>query len=122
MTNYQGACPPITVFVGYGKPAFAHGVRALLADASGVRIVGMESDAERVVASVREMRPDVIVLEELETRCWPLVSLLEISLQHRVIALGLDNTLGCTYRASPVHIESLTSLISAIQAKEGEAS
>jgi DNA-binding NarL/FixJ family response regulator len=106
------------VFILSSHPLFSQGVENLLRREAGLDIVGRETDADKALERIKEIRPNVVILECAEPTCDPtpvLMHLLREGVETKVIGLNLqDNTL-YIYRGEQRVVKEVKDLIEAIE-------
>jgi DNA-binding NarL/FixJ family response regulator len=111
------------VFILSSHALFSHGVESLLRQEPGLEIVGRETDVDRAIECIQELRPDVVIFDnnDPEVDFRPVVMrIFREGLGTKVIGLNLqDNTL-CIYRGEQRVIEEVKDLVEAIEAWKSE--
>jgi chemotaxis response regulator CheB len=106
------------VFILSFHPLFGQGVESLLRREARLEIVGQETDADKALERLKEIRPDVVILDCAETACDPTPAVMRIlreGLGTKVIGLNLqDNTL-YIYRGEQRLVKEVKDLIEAIE-------
>jgi DNA-binding NarL/FixJ family response regulator len=106
------------VFILSSHPLFSQGVENLLRREAGLDIVGRETDADKALERIKEIRPNVVILECAEPTCDPtpvLMHLLREGVETKIIGLNLqDNTL-YIYRGEQRVVKEVKDLIEAIE-------
>jgi anaerobic selenocysteine-containing dehydrogenase len=103
---------------------FGDAVESLLGERSDLEIVGRESDSEKAMERIRELRPDVVILDndEPDSELSPVIAhVLGERLAGRVIGLNLQDNTICTYRGEQKTAHEAKDLIDAIDDRETEA-
>jgi hypothetical protein len=87
---------PCRTYIVYRHELFAQGVRGVLAQQGGVKIVGMESDMARATRAVHALRPEVILVEEPTESgvAWPFLKWAAAS---RIVTLSLQHAHATVY-------------------------
>ena len=109
----QDAVPPCRVFVLYRHPLFAQGVRGTLQGQGGLAVVGFEDDVARATAAVRELRPDVILVEESLDFSEPW-AFLEAAGTSRIVTASLSHTHATVYDPHRAAASGVSDLVGAI--------
>ncbi len=60
-----------TAFILYNHPLFARGLERLLQGQDGVVVAGVEKTTDKALAHVKELRPDVIIIEAEQRESQP---------------------------------------------------
>jgi len=106
------------VFILSSHPLFGQGVESLLRRETGVDIAGRETDVDTAIERIKELRPDVVILDSADPACDPTPAVMRIlkeGLGTKVIGLNLqDNTL-CIYRGEQRVVKSIEDLVQAIE-------
>lgn len=82
-------------------PLFCEGVATLLRQESAMEFVGRESDAERAVEQIRDLRPDVVIIDTSNTFAKPcsiVAKIFDEKLGARIVGLNLNDNTMCIYR------------------------
>ncbi len=111
---------PCRTYIVYRHELFAQGVRSVLAQQSGVQIVGMENDAARATKAVHTLRPEVILVEEPQESgvAWPI---LEWASGSRIVTFSIRHDYATVYHPHRTAAGDPVDLIRAIhEAREGE--
>jgi DNA-binding NarL/FixJ family response regulator len=106
------------VFILSCHPLFGQGVESLLRQEARLEIVGQETDVEQAVERIKEIRPDVVILDCAEPARDPtpvVMHLLREGLGSKVIGLNLhDNTL-YIYPGEQRLVKEVKDLVEAIE-------
>jgi two-component system response regulator DevR len=106
------------VFLLSSHPLFGPGVESLLRQETGLDIVGRETDVEKAIERIRELRPDVVIVDCAEPACDAISVLMRIwreGLETKVLGLNLqDNTL-CVYRGEQRIVKEVKDLVEAVE-------
>ncbi len=81
------------VFILYSHGLFARGVQSLLAREQEVEVVGVEKDDRQALGRIKELGPDVILLDsslQRGERCAPIAEIFQQAPSARVISLSLQ--------------------------------
>jgi len=101
-------------------PLFSQGVESLLCQETGLEIVGREMDLEKGLDRIRELRPDVVIVDNGDPTCDPTPTVMRIlreGLGIRVIGLNLRDNMVCVYRGEQRVARGVEDLLEAIQAE-----
>ena len=82
------------VFILYSHGLFARGVQSLLAREQGVEVVGVEKDDRGALRRIKDLSPDVILLDSSACRDEPCPAIAEIFQEApgaRVISISLQD-------------------------------
>ena len=102
------------VFILSSHPLFSQGVESLLRQEPGVDIVGRETDVDKAIERIKELQPDVVILDSGDPTP-ELMCILREGVGTKVIGLNLqDNTIGI-YRGEQRVVKSIEDLIEAIE-------
>jgi chemotaxis response regulator CheB len=96
-------------------------VEGLLGEHSDLEIVGRESDCEKAIERIRELRPDVVILDndDPDSELSPLVAhILGERLATRVIGLNPQNNTICIYRGEQRRAQGVEDLVEAIESAD----
>jgi DNA-binding NarL/FixJ family response regulator len=66
------------IFILSSHPLFGQGVESLLRQEAGLIIVGQETDADKALERIKEIRPDVVILDCAEPECDPTLAVMRI--------------------------------------------
>ena len=118
MTMQKEARAIKRVFILSSHPLFGQGVESLLRREAGLEIVGRETDVDKAVERIKELQPDVVILDSADPACDPTPAVMRIlkeGLGTKVIGLNLqDNTL-CIYRGEQRVVKEVKDLMEAIE-------
>ena len=106
------------VFILSSHPLFSQGVENLLRRESGLEIVGRETDVDKAVERIKELQPDVVILDCAEPRCDPTLAVMRIlreGLETKVIGLNLQDNTMYIYRGEQRVVQEVKDLIEAIE-------
>ena len=106
------------VFILSSHSLFSQGVENLLRQEAGLDIVGREADTDKALECIKEIRPDVVILECAEPRCEPTLAVMRIlreGLETKVIGLNLQDNTMCIYRGEQRVVKEVEDLIEAIE-------
>jgi DNA-binding NarL/FixJ family response regulator len=106
------------VFILSCHPLFGQGVESLLRREAGLEIVGQETDLDQAVERIKEIRPDVVILDCAEPARDPTPAVMRIlreGLGTKVIGLNLQNNTLYIYRGEQRLVKEVKDLIEAIE-------
>ena len=100
------------------QSAFWWGVQRLLRDGGGCDLVGWETEVDQALERIRELRPDVVLVDKGDARAdnaSPIMRILGEGLGMCVIALGLEENTLSLYREERRTVDDVEDLIRAIE-------
>jgi DNA-binding NarL/FixJ family response regulator len=106
------------VFILSSHPLFSQGVESLLRQEAGLDIVGREADADKALERIKEIQPDVVILECAEPTCDPTLAVMRIlreGVEIKVIGLNLQDNTMCIYRGEQRVVKDVKDLVEAIE-------
>ncbi|MBM4467201.1 MAG: response regulator transcription factor [Chloroflexi bacterium] len=110
------------IFMLSSHPLFSQGVESLLRRETGLEIVGREADADQALERIKELQPDVVVLDSADLRD-PMPVVMRIfreGVGAKVISLNLkDNTMH-VYRGEQRVVKQVEDLVKVIKAEASE--
>jgi TorA maturation chaperone TorD len=110
------------IFMLSSQLLFSRGVEDLLRQQTGVEIVGHEADPTKAIEQIRELAPDVVILDSKDLASTP-ASLVALILNEtpdaKVIALNLENDRICVYRGEQRTAQSIDDLREVIDEDNG---
>jgi DNA-binding NarL/FixJ family response regulator len=109
------------IFMLSSHPLFSEGVESLLCGEAGLEIVGREMDLEKGLDRIRELRPDVVIVDNGDPMHDPMAAVMRIlreRLGTRVIGLDLQDNVVCIYRSEQRMARGVEDLLEAIKAEE----
>lgn len=99
-------------------PLFSQGVESLLRREPELEIVGRETDVDKAIERIKELRPDVVIVDSGDPEI-DAESLMGYLLQHKlgvnVVGLSLANNTIAVYRKEQIAIAAVEDLIKVIQ-------
>jgi len=108
------------IFMLSSHPLFSQGVESLLRRETGLEIVGREADADKALERIKELRPDVVILDSADL-CDPMPVVMRIfreGVGAKVISLNLkDNTMH-VYRGEQRVVKEVHDLVEVIEGQE----
>jgi DNA-binding NarL/FixJ family response regulator len=99
-------------------PLFGQGVESLLRREAGLEVVGLETDVDRAVERIKELRPHVVIVDsnDPEIDLMPgVMRILREGLGTKVIGLNLQDNTICTYRGEQRIAQGVKDLVEAIE-------
>ncbi|MBI4522366.1 MAG: response regulator transcription factor [Deltaproteobacteria bacterium] len=106
-----------TVFILYNHSLFACGLKELLQQQEGVKVMGIEARGEEAFSHLSELNPDVIIVEAKEGESEPemlLSRFLHEHLRARVVRLNLEDNSCILYSGSRCTANSVEDLIKCV--------
>jgi DNA-binding NarL/FixJ family response regulator len=106
------------IFILSSYPLFSHGVESLLRRETGLEIVGREADADEAVERIKELQPDVVVLDSGAPACDPTMAVMRIlreGVGAKVIGLNLQDNTMCIYLGEQRVVKEGKDLMEAIE-------
>ena len=106
------------VLIISSHPLFGRGVESLLCRETGLDIVGWETDIDKAVERIKELQPDVVILDNADPACDPTPAVMRIlreGVGTKVIGLNLQDNIMCIYRGEQRVVKSIEDLIEAIE-------
>jgi DNA-binding NarL/FixJ family response regulator len=108
------------IFILTSHPLFSIGVETLLQDDAGLELVGRETDPDRAIERIKELKPDVVILDTEQATCNSepvLMRIFQEQLGIHVIELNLQNNRICIYHEEQRIIRQVEDLRQAIDQK-----
>ena len=106
------------VFILFSHPLFSHGVENLLRRESRLEIVGREADVDKAVERIKELQPDVVILDGGDPARDPTLAVMRIlreGLGAKVIGLNLQDNKMFIYRGEQRVVKEVKDLVEAIE-------
>jgi len=106
------------IFMFSTHPLFSQGVESLLRRETGLEMVGRETDVDKAIGRIKELQPDVVILDSGDPACdlTPAVMrILREGVGAKVIGLNLQNNTMCIYRGEQRAVEEVKDLVEAIE-------
>ena len=106
------------IFMLSSHPLFSQGVESLLRQETGLEIVGRETDMDKAIERIKELQPDVVILDSGDPACdlTPAVMrILREGVGAKVIGLNLQDNTMCIYRGEQRVVEEVKDLVEAIE-------
>ena|GEM_PF-464785 len=107
-----------SIFVLSGHPLFGQGVEILLRQEAGLDIVGRETDVDRAMERIKELRPDVVIVDSGDPACDPTPAVMRIlreGVGTKVIGLNLHDNTVFIYRGEQRVVKEVKDLVAAIE-------
>jgi DNA-binding NarL/FixJ family response regulator len=105
------------VFILSSHPLFGQGVESLLRQEARLEIVGQETDADKAIERIKELQPNVVILDCAEPGCDPAPAVMRIlreGVETKVIGLNLQDNTMCIYRGEQRVVKDVKDLVQAI--------
>lgn len=99
-------------------PLFGQGVESLLRRETGLEIVGRETDANKVMERIKDLHPDVVILDGADPPCERVPLMMRILTEvvgTKVVTLNLKNNTMCVYRGEQRVVKQVQDLVEAIE-------
>ena len=106
------------VFILSSHPLFSQGVENLLRQESRLEIVGREADVDKAVERIKELQPDVVILDGGDPARDPTLAVMRIlreGLGAKVIGLNLQDNKMFIYRGEQRVVKEVKDLVEAIE-------
>jgi hypothetical protein len=116
--GFRGLMPrACRVFIVASHPLFAQGVESLLDGQSGLAVVGMGTAGLEVIEKIRELRPDVVILDaDSESQATLLPLLLRENLGVKLVGLTLEDNRIDVYYQQQIIGTDVGDLVEAVRA------
>lgn len=101
------------IFMFSTHPLFGRGVESLLCQETGLEIVGWETEVDKAVERIRELQPDVVILDSGDPAP-EVVGILREGLGTKVIGLNLQDNTMCIYRGEQRVVKRIEDLVEAM--------
>ena len=101
------------VLILSSHPLFGRGVESLLRKETRLDIVGWEADIDKAVERIRELQPDVVILDSGDPTP-EVLRILREGLGTKVIGLNLQDSTMCIYRGEQRVVKRIEDLVEAI--------
>lgn len=104
----------VRVFIFSSHPLFGQGIERLLRQETGLDIVGWETDVDKAFERIKELKPDVVILEgrDLVSK---VIRIFREGIGTKVIGLDLQDNTACIYREEQRVVKSIEDLVKAIE-------
>jgi len=106
------------VIILVGHRLFGPGVETLLREEEGLEIVGRETDANRAVERIRELQPDVAIVDSADPACDSgsiVMRILREGPRTSVIGVNLEENTLSVYHGERRAVTGVRDLVEAIQ-------
>ena len=106
------------IFMLSTHPLFSQGVESLLRRETGLEIVGRETDVDKAIGRIKELRPDVVILDSADPACGPtpaVIRILREGVGTKVIGLNLQDDKMFIYRGEQRVVKEVKDLVEAIE-------
>ena len=106
-----------TAFILYNHSLFAHGLEKLLQRQDGVTVAGVEKTRREALAHIKQLNPDVIIVEAERGKAEPekiLVRFLREQPKARMVRLSLEDNTAVLYSGSRCTANSVEDLIQSV--------
>jgi DNA-binding NarL/FixJ family response regulator len=106
------------VLILSSHPLFGQGVESLLRREVRLDIVGRETDIDRAVECIKELRPDVVIVDSGDPAGDPTPAVMRILREGvgvKVIGLNLQDNTMCIYRGELRVVKEVKDLVEAIE-------
>jgi DNA-binding NarL/FixJ family response regulator len=106
------------IFMLSTHPLFSQGVESLLRQETGLEVVGRETDVDKAVERIRELQPDVVIVDSADPTCDPTLAVMRIlreGVGTKVIGLNLQDNTVCIYRGEQRVVKEVKDLVEAIE-------
>ena len=106
-----------TAFILYNHSLFAHGLEKLLQRQDGVTVAGVEKTGREALAHIKQLNPDVIIVEAERGKAEPekiLVRFLREQPKARMVHLNLEDNTAFLYSGSRCTANSVEDLIQSV--------
>ncbi|CAG0945650.1 hypothetical protein ANRL1_02483 [Anaerolineae bacterium] len=107
------------VFLLAGNPLFHRGIQTLLARRCDVELVGAETDVERAIARIRELEPDVVILEDGSHEGHSIITRI-LATGAKIVSLNFRENSISIYHGEQRTVHAVDDLFDAIENVEGE--
>jgi len=97
---------------------FREGIQGLLQRKTDVEIVGQETDFHKAIEQIRELKPDIVIVEDGEDEAYPttiMMGLINAGLKAQVIGLNLEDNTLTICRGEQLVIREVEDLMKAIK-------
>jgi len=101
------------VLILSSHPLFGRGVESLLCRETGLEIVGWETEVDKAVEHIRELQPDVVIIDSGDLAP-EVLGILREGVGTKVIGLNLQDSTMCIYRGEQRVVKRIEDLVEAI--------
>jgi AmiR/NasT family two-component response regulator len=108
----------IRVLILSSHPLFGQGVESLLRHEPGLEIVGWQADVDDAIERIKELQPDVVIMDSGDPVCSPTPAVMRIlreGVGTKVIGLNLQDNTVCIYRGEQRVVREVKDLVEAIE-------
>lgn len=109
-----------TIFIISSHPLFGYGLESLIRQETGAMVIGQETNVNRAIESIKELQPDVIILDNddpLEPSP-DILRLLKAMSGIKVISLNLQNNSLHVYRTLKQRVTDTKDFVKAIESDQ----
>jgi len=106
------------IFILSTHSLFSQGVESLLRRETGLEVVGREADVDNAIGRIKELQPDVVILDSGDPASDPTIAVMRIlreGVGAKVIGLNLQDNTICIYRGEQRVVKEVKDLIEAIE-------
>jgi len=106
------------IFMFSTHPLFGQGVESLLREETGLEVVGRETDVDKAVERIKELQPDVVIVDSGDPGCDPTLAvtcMLREGVGTKIIGLNLQDNTMCIYRGEQRVVKEVKDLVEAIE-------
>ncbi len=106
------------IFILSSHLLFGRGVESLLHQETGLEIVGRETDVDKAIERIKELQPDVVIVDSADPAGDPTPAVMRILREEvgtKVIGLNLQDNIVCIYRGEQRVIQGVKDLVEAIE-------
>ena len=101
------------IFILSSHPLFSVGVETLLQDETGLELVGRETIPDRAIERIKELKPDIVILDSDYVACNAdpiLLRIFQEQLGIQVIGMNLQDNRICIYHEEQRIVQSVDDL------------
>lgn len=113
MSLQPGDSTKVRVFLLSTQSLFDLGIENLLRQEATVEVVGREVDLDLASARIRQLCPDVVIVNSADTSCYPTAEIFRLMNEcpgTRIIKLNLQDNSVCIYREEHREVEEVGDL------------
>jgi len=106
------------IFILSSHPLFSAGVETLLRDETGLELVGRETSPDRAIERIKELKPDIVILDTDYATCNSdpvLIRIFQEQLGIQVIGMNLQDNRICIYHEERRVVQCVDDLKSIIK-------
>ncbi len=106
-----------------GQSLFSSALQSLLSHRAEIEIVGQEAEPTRLLERVKELQPDVVIVDRNSPAGDPAdlaLALFRAGVKVRVIGLGLEDNAICVYRKEKRIVRGADDLMKSIKSNVSE--